>query len=352
MNKIIQKRKTSNLILFSIILFILTSQVYSLYYTYTKGNEILYNLYFDPSNHLEGDCITKEAQTYYSYFGRRNKNYQSSFIRQKCVVWENARIVFTNKMKFYKNSKKESDKEKVKNLNLPEVEWGSSGYWKHSECRNVRLPKNHPYYKAKGVWDESKKVTHSFQRRNGNEKYRAGWNFGPWCYVLISSPSLRGQLLKEKQDHSWYLNTTLNTDLYPMACFPICMGKGEKRISNFGLKKQKTNMIFNRRAINNINRHFFKTFYYGMMQYYRRTSDRIHASDDFIMFYKTSILDIYEEKLDKGDNSEKQIDNLDYFFDFQKDENVEKAKENLREILLKCQGIQIKRLTKLANEDT
>lgn len=288
-------------------------------------------------------------------------------------------------MKFYKNSKKESDKEKVKNLNLPEVEWGSSGYWKHSECRNVRLPKNHPYYKAKGVWDESKKVTHSFQRRNGNEsmlslffllltkiiEYRAGWNFGPWCYVLISSPSLRGQLLKEKQDHSWYLNTTLNTDLYPMACFPICMGKGEKRISNFGLKKQKTNMIFNRRAINNINRHFFKTFYYGMMQYYRRTSDRIHASDDFIMFYKTSMwagfiviiltiiivyicyrLDIYEEKLDKGDNSEKQIDNLDYFFDFQKDENVEKAKENLREILLKCQGIQIKRLTKLANEDT
>lgn len=52
MNKIIQKRKTSNLILFSIILFILTSQVYSLYYTYTKGNEVLYNLYFDPSNHL------------------------------------------------------------------------------------------------------------------------------------------------------------------------------------------------------------------------------------------------------------------------------------------------------------
>uniref|UniRef100_A0A0K0ENN1 Kringle domain-containing protein n=1 Tax=Strongyloides stercoralis TaxID=6248 RepID=A0A0K0ENN1_STRER len=345
------KGKTLFWILLNTILLILIFEATPAYYTYTKGNETLYDLYFDPSNHLEGDCVTREAQKYYSYFGRRNKNYQSTFLRQKCTVWENARVAFTNKVKFYKKSRKDSDKEKVKNLDLSKVEWGSSGYWKHSECRNVRLPKNHPYYKAKGVWDEDKEVKHKFERRNGNEKYRAGWNFGPWCYVQVNSPSLRGQLLRDKQDHSWYLNTTLNTDLYPMACFPICMGKGEKRISNFGLKKRKTNMIFNRRAINNINKHFFKSFHYGMMEYYQKTSDRLHASDDFMTFYKTSILDKYDEKLENGDVIEREIDDLDHFFEFQKDDNIEKAKEDLRSVLLKCQGIQIKRLTDLANND-
>uniref|UniRef100_A0A0N4ZUW2 Kringle domain-containing protein n=1 Tax=Parastrongyloides trichosuri TaxID=131310 RepID=A0A0N4ZUW2_PARTI len=341
-------------------------KVHCAYYEYTdsSGNRIK-NLYFDPSNYLEGDCIKKEAQPYYYYFGRRNRNYQHSFIRNKCTSWENVRTVFTNKIKFYKKSKKQSDREKVKDLNLDEVEWGSSGYWKHNECRSVRLPRNHPYSHVKGVWNEN--ITHQYERINANEKFRAGWNFGPWCFVLIGSPSLRGHLTQDKQHHSRYLNTSLNTDYYPMACLPICMGKGEKRPTMFGIKKQKTNMIFNRKDINNINRHFYKSFHFGMMQYYRRTSDLIHSSDDFITFYKISMwagfliilitiaivfacykLDKYDEQLERGDDIMNEVkDDLDQFFEFQRDEVIEEEKENLRNTLLKCQGIQIKRLVEL-----
>uniref|UniRef100_A0A0K0F6B7 Kringle domain-containing protein n=1 Tax=Strongyloides venezuelensis TaxID=75913 RepID=A0A0K0F6B7_STRVS len=346
----------------NVIILTLISQVYSAYYTHKNGNNtILRDLYFDPSNHLEADCITDKAQGYYSYFGRRNKNYQMSFLGKECNSWESIRIYYEKLMDSYRMENNSSQRDKIEKLDFSTVEWGISGYWRHNECRNVRLSNNHPFYKAKGGMSNI-----------GNEKYRAGWNFGPWCYVNIDYNILKNEPLETKINNSWYLNTSVEVNVYPMACFPICTEKQEKRIDNFKSKKQKrkTNMIFNRKAINNINKHFFKSFYFGMMQYYQRTSDRVHASDDFITFYKMSMwggfltiiftifivyfcyrLDKYEEQLEKGGILDEEVDDLDKFFEFKKDDDIEEEKENLRNTLLKCQGIQVRRIAKSANNN-
>uniref|UniRef100_A0AC35TIV3 Kringle domain-containing protein n=1 Tax=Rhabditophanes sp. KR3021 TaxID=114890 RepID=A0AC35TIV3_9BILA len=335
--------------------------IFALYYSATINNTKVDHLYFDPSNHINADCITEEAEKYYEYFGDRDVSYHYKFNENaKCSIWYKVIESETNRIKSYQlghNSERADVRaaaEMVKNMDWAKIKPHSSDYWKHKKCRTARLPKDHLLGKFRGK---------SIKSHSLIENQRIGWNFGPWCYVKFVQGLFRPLLNKTDYSKYHYDNSHIFPYYVPRACLPRCSTNGTKREEPERRVRRKGNMIYNRKAIDSITDHYFEKFSYGSMEYYEKTADKHFHTDEFKLFTKWAVcvgisilvvavgivvfchqLDKYEAKLEKdaGWDMEAKDQGIDNFFQMDSNENVEEEKMLLHDRLIVNLALQIK----------